>query len=333
VLCVGGRTGVLGNYYEERFLTSPGQLAGIGAVIVALVVAAYVIKGRRLPRLSGSAPSPWIVGGTAPVLTSAWWGPAVLVAAGLYEWVGVTIWVLVVTAGVVLISRWSRQAGWAHRGHRNTYRTEWVIVPVYVPATTPAGIVMVIFGVHLAWLLPLISDPVTTARGRPRVTVSLVCTVTVPSVLTVPALYRTLPAEIPDPFLDSSFVALAVATQLDPSGALRLSSTVTSPRLPLTTVPSGVFSTVPKFFVADFTEIWSSPPTTVTVRVVSSSSAAAGVIDPRVSKPVNIPAASRRRGLIPTLPDLRASATWHFVMLARRSRFTHPPDSRLGDTV
>ena len=45
-----------GNYYEERFLASPGQLSGIGIVIVALVMAAYVIKGRGLPRCAGSAP-------------------------------------------------------------------------------------------------------------------------------------------------------------------------------------------------------------------------------------------------------------------------------------
>jgi hypothetical protein len=100
-----------GNYYEERFLASPGQLAGIGAVIVALVAAAYAIKDRQLPRLSASAPPPWIVGVTGLLLTSAWWGPAVLVTAGWYEWVGVAIWVLAVTVGVVLVSRWSRQTG------------------------------------------------------------------------------------------------------------------------------------------------------------------------------------------------------------------------------
>jgi hypothetical protein len=101
-----------GNYYEERFLASLGQLAGIGAVIVALVVAAYAIKGRRLSRLWGSAPSPWIVGVTELLLTSAWWGPAVLVTAGWYESVGVAVWVLVATVGVVMVSRWSPQTGW-----------------------------------------------------------------------------------------------------------------------------------------------------------------------------------------------------------------------------
>ena len=106
-----------GNYYEERFLASSGQLSGIGIVIVALVVAAYVIKGRRLPRLPGSAPSPWIVGASALLLTSAWWGPAVLVSAGWYEWIGVAVWVMAVTAGVLLVSRWSRQTGWDDR-HR-----------------------------------------------------------------------------------------------------------------------------------------------------------------------------------------------------------------------
>ena len=130
-----------------------------------------------------------------------------------------------------------------------------MIVPLYVPATAPAGTFRVIVGVQLATLLPLISDAVTTARDRFRVTVPLVRTVQSPCLSTSPAVYRMLPAEIPRPFRGFNSVATAVATQLDPAGALRLSRTVTSPRLPLIVVPSGVFSTVPRFLVADFTEI------------------------------------------------------------------------------
>ena len=65
----------------------------------------------------GRPPSPWIVGATALLLTSAWWGPAVLVTAGWYEWIGVAVWVMAATAGVVLVARWSRQTGWDDR-HR-----------------------------------------------------------------------------------------------------------------------------------------------------------------------------------------------------------------------
>ena len=37
--------------------------------------------------------------------------------AGWYEWIGVAVWVMAATAGVVLVSRWSRQTGWDDR-HR-----------------------------------------------------------------------------------------------------------------------------------------------------------------------------------------------------------------------
>jgi hypothetical protein len=117
----------------------------------------------------------------------------------------------------------------------------------------PAGIFTVIVDVHVATLLPRICDAVTTGRGRFRVTVSLARMVQVPCLVTPPALYRMLPADIPRPLLGFSSVATAVATQLDPSGALRLSRTATSPRRPLTLVPWGVFSTAPEFPVSDFT--------------------------------------------------------------------------------
>ncbi len=106
-----------GNYTVERFIASPAQLAGIGVVIIALVIVAFGIRSRRLPPLGGDAPSPLLVGVTGMVATSAYWGPAVLVTAGWYEWVGVAVWCLVVAAGVPVVSRWSRQRGWSAR-HR-----------------------------------------------------------------------------------------------------------------------------------------------------------------------------------------------------------------------
>jgi hypothetical protein len=106
-----------GNYAEERFLASPAQLAGVGVVIVALVAIASGRRWRHLPRVEGFAPPPWSVGAAALVATSAYWGPAVLVTAGWYEWVGVAVWLLVSVLGVLLVSRWSRQQGW-NRRHR-----------------------------------------------------------------------------------------------------------------------------------------------------------------------------------------------------------------------
>jgi hypothetical protein len=106
-----------GNYTEERFLASPAQLAGISVVIIALVVIAFALRSRQLPKVEGLAPSAWLVGGAALVGTSSYWGPAVLVTAGWYEWVGVAVWLLVSALGVMLVSRWSRQQGWDQR-HR-----------------------------------------------------------------------------------------------------------------------------------------------------------------------------------------------------------------------
>jgi hypothetical protein len=56
-------------------------------------------------------------------------------------------------------------------------------------------------GVHVATLLPLISDALTTVLERLRLTDWLVRIVQVPLLLDVPALYRMLPAAIPRPFL------------------------------------------------------------------------------------------------------------------------------------
>ena len=117
VYVLGAGLVFLGNYAEEHFLASPAQLAGVGAAIVALVVIAFGIRSRRLSRAEGSAPSPWVVGAAALRLTSAYWGPAVLVTVGWYEWIGVAVWFTVAALGAVLVSRWSRQQGWNQRHH------------------------------------------------------------------------------------------------------------------------------------------------------------------------------------------------------------------------
>jgi hypothetical protein len=79
---------------------------------VALVVAAYAIKGRRLSRLWGSAPSPWIVWGDRAAADQCLVGTGGAGDAGWYESVGVAVWVLVASVGVVMVSRWSPQTGW-----------------------------------------------------------------------------------------------------------------------------------------------------------------------------------------------------------------------------
>lgn len=111
VYVLGAGLVFLGNYAEGHFLASPAQLAGVGAAILALVVTAFGIRSKHLPRAEGSAPPPWLVGAAALTLTTAYWGPAVLVTVGWYEWVGVVVWFTVVGLGLYLVSRWSRRQG------------------------------------------------------------------------------------------------------------------------------------------------------------------------------------------------------------------------------
>ncbi|WP_205719195.1 hypothetical protein [Actinomadura geliboluensis] len=104
-----------GNYSEEHFLASPAQLIGMAVIIVGLIVLAFLMPLRRLPRADGQAPSPWLIGAAALALTSAYMGPSTLVTAEWYEWIGVVVWCVVVACGVLLVSRWSRQGGWDGR--------------------------------------------------------------------------------------------------------------------------------------------------------------------------------------------------------------------------
>lgn len=144
-----------GTYVEEHFLASPAQIGGVGLVIVGLVALAFRVgRGPRTP-VRGSAPSPWWVGTASLVGTSLYWAPAVLVTARWSEWVGVVIWCVVAVAGVLLVSRWSRQDGWDARhvfalaaGATLTY--VWVAFPVEPESGGPPTVDLVgniVFGV------------------------------------------------------------------------------------------------------------------------------------------------------------------------------------------
>jgi hypothetical protein len=107
-----------GTYADEHFLASPAQFAGAGVAIAVLIVLAFRAGRRPRPPLPGRAPSPWLAGLAALVGTSVYWAPLVLVAQSWYEWIGVVVWCVMVMAGVLLVSRWSRQEGW---GARHTF--------------------------------------------------------------------------------------------------------------------------------------------------------------------------------------------------------------------
>ncbi|GLZ29214.1 hypothetical protein Lesp02_14040 [Lentzea sp. NBRC 105346] len=103
----------LGNYLESHFLAKPAQLIGITVVIAALIALAFRV--RPLPAVPGKAPHPLLAGVVAFLGTSLYWGPANLVTAGWYEWVGVAVWCLLVAVGVPLVIGWSGRDGWGQR--------------------------------------------------------------------------------------------------------------------------------------------------------------------------------------------------------------------------
>lgn len=106
-----------GNYTEYRFIAPWQHQIWIGIAIVGLVIAAFAIRSRRLPRVDGRAPSPWLVGIAALVATSGYWTASGFNEDPWREWAGVLVWCLVVIVGVLMISRWSRQDGWNERHH------------------------------------------------------------------------------------------------------------------------------------------------------------------------------------------------------------------------
>jgi hypothetical protein len=164
-----------GNYAEERFMASPGQFAGTSVVIVALIWLAFVVP-KRNPPLARAAPSPWVVGTVALVLTSAWWAPSIFVTTDSYEWFGVGIWLLVAGAGALLVSRWSRQRGWDQRhrfalaaGAALTY--VWAAFPLRPELGGSLSVDLasnVIFGGTAVLILFLAARHVRSRSDRPR---------------------------------------------------------------------------------------------------------------------------------------------------------------------
>lgn len=57
-------------------------------MIVALLFGAYRLRAWHPSTVDEDAPKPWLVGAIALLGTSAYRGPAVLVTAEWYEWVG-----------------------------------------------------------------------------------------------------------------------------------------------------------------------------------------------------------------------------------------------------
>lgn len=88
------------------FLASAPQLAGAAGVTVALVAFAFALPRRHGPASDRPAPRPAQVGVVAFVTSSAF-------VARPESWLGVALGIVLLAAMAVLISHWSRRAGWA----------------------------------------------------------------------------------------------------------------------------------------------------------------------------------------------------------------------------
>ncbi len=89
--------------------TAP-QTVGAAAVVVALVCVAFLIGRGARPKIDRRAPNPWLVGVVAFVASS-------LFFAKSETWPSLTFGLLLLAVMRVVITRWSRRAGWgaAHR--------------------------------------------------------------------------------------------------------------------------------------------------------------------------------------------------------------------------
>ncbi|MQA78244.1 MAG: hypothetical protein GEV10_07165 [Streptosporangiales bacterium] len=90
----------------EQFHASAGQLVGATAVVVGLVVTAFLVGRRPRPRVDRRVPPAWLAG----VLSAVALNGAVMLAP---TWLAVAV-TLVPTAGLaVLVARWSRSDRWS----------------------------------------------------------------------------------------------------------------------------------------------------------------------------------------------------------------------------
>ncbi len=91
----------------DAFRASHAQLLTSGAIIVGLVVVAFLLPRRMSALHIGWIPNPWIVGALALVA-----GSAVLVTPGTWNWGAVAAILAIDLAMIAGVLLWSRRSGW-----------------------------------------------------------------------------------------------------------------------------------------------------------------------------------------------------------------------------
>jgi len=97
----------------DPFVASPEQLVAIGVLVVATVTAAFVVNpefpGRQPSR---RAPAPWVVGGCALVLASAFVSISRFAAPPIPAWLSLVALLACSVIACLLIVYWSRSPAW-----------------------------------------------------------------------------------------------------------------------------------------------------------------------------------------------------------------------------
>jgi len=94
-------------YAEEKFIASPAQLLGAGAVTLVLIVVAFSLKEktRLTVHSSGTLIKPWMLGIGSFVAAS-------LFFAKPESWAGVIMGVIILCVAWLLVRHWSSHQGW-----------------------------------------------------------------------------------------------------------------------------------------------------------------------------------------------------------------------------
>ncbi|MFI6500627.1 hypothetical protein [Nonomuraea typhae] len=98
----------------EDFVPSTGQLAGAGAVVLALIAAAFAVRpGARADRRP--APRPWLVGVVTFVIMMI--SPVLEWTTSLVDWTGFAVYAGRLAVLAAVLAMWSRRADWS-QSHR-----------------------------------------------------------------------------------------------------------------------------------------------------------------------------------------------------------------------